>query len=72
MALSEAALKREFLGLFGAMRRSPMGEEEYAERMAKIVTDYVKTATVEVSAGIPVATPAGPGSTSAPGTGRLT
>jgi len=72
MAMSEAALKNTLLTLFQSMRASPMSEEEYAEFMADIITAHVRTATVTVDAGIPVGTPAGPGATTAPGTGSLT
>ena len=72
MAMSEDALKNTLQTLFRLMRASPMSEEEYAEFMAAIITAHVRTATVTVDAGIPVGTLAGPGSTTAPGTGRLT
>ena len=59
------------LALFRDMRSSPMTEEEYADRMAAMIGDFVRSATVTVDAGIAVSTPAGPGATSSPGTGRL-
>ncbi|MDR0451276.1 MAG: hypothetical protein LBH26_08425 [Treponema sp.] len=49
-----------------------MTEADYAARLSEIFTAYIKTATVNVNPGIPVATPQGPGSTSGPGTGTLT
>jgi len=71
MALVEATLRRDMLALFRDMRAAPMTEEEYAGRMAGIITGYIRTATVTVNPGIAVATPAGAGSTTSPGTGRL-
>jgi len=71
MAMSEAALEAAMLGLFREMKDRPMSEGEYAARMAKMITDHVRTAAVTVHPGIPVATPAGPGATSGPGAGRL-
>jgi len=72
MAMSEDALKNALLALYNLTRVSPMSEEEFAEFMAGIITAHIRTATVTVNAGIPVGTPAGPGSTTAPGTGSLT
>jgi hypothetical protein len=71
MALSEASLKSNLSTLFTAMKNAPMSEEEYAARLAAIITAYIKTATVNVNPDIPVTTPSGPGSTSGPGTGSL-
>jgi translation initiation factor 2 alpha subunit (eIF-2alpha) len=53
------------------MNASSMSDADYAAKLAKIINDHIKTATVTVNAGIVVATPSGPGSTSAPGTGSL-
>jgi hypothetical protein len=71
MALVEASLKSSLLNLFNAMNADPMSEEDYAAKPAKIINDHIKTATVTVNPGIAVTTPAGPGATSAPGTGSL-
>jgi NAD kinase len=71
MALVEASLKSSLLDLFYAMNAAPMNEEKYADNLAKIINDHIKTATVTVASGIAVSTPAGPGATSAPGTGGL-
>jgi len=72
MAMSEPALRSSLLNLFQEMRGSPMSEETYAARLAQIITAHVRAAAVTVDAGIPVGTPAGPGATTAPGTGSLT
>jgi hypothetical protein len=71
MALVETSLKSKLLNLFNSMNAAPMSEEDYAANLAKIFNDHIKTAVVTVNAGIAVSTPAGPGATSAPGTGGL-
>ena len=71
MALVEVSLKSDLLSLFTAMKAAPMSEADYAAKLAKIINDHVKTAAVTVNPGIAVTTPAGPGATSAPGTGSL-
>jgi hypothetical protein len=71
MALSEAPLKSSLLNLFNAMNASPMSEDDYAGRLAKIINDHIKTATVTVKPGIAVSTSGGGGATTAPGTGSL-
>jgi hypothetical protein len=71
MALVEAALKANLLSLFDSMNKSPMSGADYAANLAKIINDHIKTADVVVNPGIAVATPAGSGATSAPGTGSL-
>jgi len=65
MALVEATLKTNLLGLFNTMKKNPMSEEDYAANLAKIITDHIKTATV--NPGISVTTSSGTGSTTAPG-----
>jgi len=71
MALVQAALKTNLLTLFNLMKTIEMSEADYADRLATIITDHIKTATVTVQPGQAVTTPAGPGSTSSPGTGSL-
>jgi hypothetical protein len=65
MPLIEATLKTNLLTLFNTMKKTAMSEEDYAVNLAKIITDHIKTATV--NPGIPVATSGGAGSTSGPG-----
>jgi len=65
MALVEATLKASLLTLFKSMKKTEMSEEDYAANLAKIITDHIKTATV--NPGIPVSTSGGAGSTSGPG-----
>lgn len=50
----EENLASQLLVLFQSMHDKPMTEKEYADKLAKIITDHVKTA--EVQPGIPVAT----------------
>jgi hypothetical protein len=75
MALVQATLKQNLITLFNQMKQSEMSEEQYADNLSAIITNYIKTATVTVSAGIPVATAgsaaAQTGATTAPGTGSL-
>jgi translation initiation factor 2 alpha subunit (eIF-2alpha) len=71
MALSQPALKQNLLSLFNLMKQTEMSEEDYADRLATIINNHIKTATVTVNPGIAVTTPSGPGSTNEPGTGTL-
>jgi hypothetical protein len=75
MALVQAALKSDLRSLFNEMRQNEMSESDYADKLAAIITDYIKTAKVTVDAGISVSTSgsaaAQTGSTTAPGTGSL-
>jgi translation initiation factor 2 alpha subunit (eIF-2alpha) len=71
MALEEATLKTNLLGLFNAMKKAPVSEEDYAAKLAKIINDHIKTAAVTVEAGIAVSTSGGGGVTTAPGAGSL-
>ena len=53
--MNESALSATLLALFQSMHSDePMSEKDYADKLAKIITDHIKTA--EVQAGIPVAT----------------
>jgi len=71
MAMAEATLRANLLSLFNTMKDAPMSDADCAARLAQIITAHIRTATVTVDPGIPVATPAGTGSTSGPGTGSL-
>ncbi|MDR0387279.1 MAG: hypothetical protein LBH57_04510 [Treponema sp.] len=71
MALVQAALKTQLATLFNSMKGAPMSEADFADQLASIINNHIKTATVTVNPGIAVATPQGPGSTTAPGTGSL-
>ncbi|MDR2942779.1 MAG: hypothetical protein LBV17_09340 [Treponema sp.] len=54
MALVQATLKANLLTLFNQMKKNEMNEDDYADRLAAIITNFVKTA--EVQPGIPVST----------------
>ncbi|MDR0386762.1 MAG: hypothetical protein LBH57_01875 [Treponema sp.] len=71
MALVQTALKSKFETLFNNMKKSPMSEADFANELAKIINDHIKTAVVTVNAGIAVSTSGGGGATTAPGTGSL-
>jgi hypothetical protein len=75
MALVQATLKSNLLGLFNSMKQSQMSEADFAEQLATIINNHIKTAQVTVNAGIPVATSgsaaAQAGATSGPGSGSL-
>jgi hypothetical protein len=71
MALVEATLKANLLSLFNAMNSTPMSEADYAEKLAMIINEHIKTATVTVNPGIAVSTSGGGGATTAPGSGSL-
>jgi hypothetical protein len=62
MALVQASLKSKLLNLFNAMKNEPMSEAGFADQLAAVISDHIKTATVRVNAGI---------AASAPGTGSL-
>lgn len=44
---------------------------DFAKRLAKVITDHIKTATVTIDPGIPVTVVEGAGATTGPGTGKL-
>lgn len=52
--MNELALSENLLSLFQSMHGEPMSEKDYADALAKIITDHIKTA--EVQAGIAVST----------------
>lgn len=52
--LSDETLSANLLTLFNSMKEKPMGEKDYADKLAKILDDQIKTA--EVQPGITVAT----------------
>jgi hypothetical protein len=76
MALVQATLKTNLLTLFNSMKQNEMSEANFADQLATIINNHIKTAQVTVNAGIPVATTGGPasqtGTTTAPGSGSLT
>jgi hypothetical protein len=75
MALVQATLKTNLLNLFNSMKQSEMSEADFAEQLAMIINNHIKTAQVTVNAGIPVATAGSAasqtGTTTGPGSGSL-
>jgi hypothetical protein len=73
--LVQAALEQNFLTLFNRMKQAEMSEADFAGELAKIINDHIKTASVTVNPGIPVATAgsaaAQSGTTTGPGSGSL-
>lgn len=74
--LNKAALNQAILEILADMeRRDVDSKAEFASRMATAIDLFVKSGTVQVQAGIPVATAgtaaAQTGSTTGPGTGKI-
>lgn len=69
MALDTTTLKNKIQNIFESGAES--NASEVAERLANALEEFVKSGTVTVEEGIPVTTPAGPGSTSGTGTGGI-
>jgi len=67
MALNEGTLSANFLSLFNAMKAKPMSEADYAANLAKIITAYIKTATVNPGINVQVSPVDGTGATTVPG-----
>lgn len=66
--LNKALLKQKLLQMFHA---KPASDDEAAEMLATIITDYVKTATVTTTVTGKCVTPAGDGTIEGSGTGQL-
>lgn len=59
--LNKTELKQSIHELLGDMRkRTEVSDDEFAERLAGIIDEYIKSATITVPAGIPVSTTGGP------------
>jgi hypothetical protein len=76
MALDKATLKSSIQTLLqDMMEREEASFDEFATKLSDAVDIYVKTGTVTVAAGIPVATTGSPsaqtGTTTATGTGTI-
>lgn len=77
MPLQKEPLKQGIVQLMkDMMDRTEPAYDEFADRMSTLIETYVKTATVIVNPGIPVATTGGPaaqtGATTATGSGIIT
>ena len=76
MALNKQALQQGIIRLQQDMqRKTDASMEEYAERLASLIDDYVKSGEVTVAAGISVSTAgtatAQTGATNSTGTGTI-
>jgi hypothetical protein len=67
MALVEAALAANLLGLFNAMKAAPMSEADYAANLAKIINAHILTVQVSPGINVQVSPLDGTGATIAPG-----
>lgn len=77
MALNKQALKQGIIALQQDMqRKTDASMEEYAERLASLIDDFVKSGEVTVQAGIQVSTAgtatAQSGATISEGKGKIT
>jgi hypothetical protein len=76
MPLQKPPLKQGISALMqDMMDKTEPSYDEFAERLSTLIETFVKTGTVTVAVGIPVATAGSPtaqtGSTTAPGTGTI-
>ena len=73
MALNKQALKQGFIALQQDMQRKANASmEEYAERLASLIDDFVKSGEVTVQAGITLQAGAYTGATISEGKGKIT
>ena len=71
MPLVKPTLQQGILALLSEMRqRTEVSDSEFAERLATLIDTYIKSATITIAAGVPVATSGSPtaqtGATTAP------
>lgn len=66
--LNKELLKQNLLQMF---KSKPQSDEEAADKLATIIIDFVKTATVTTTVTGTCATPAGAGTIAGSGTGKL-
>lgn len=72
MALVKETLKNNIKAIIADMRtREGNSDDEYADRMAGAIEDFVKSATITVQQGIPVSVSGGSGSTTSTGTATI-
>ena len=75
MALNKSALKAGIKSLAQSIVDSEGSYDDFADGLATLIDTFVKSGTVTVAAGIPVATAGSPaaqtGATTAPGTGTI-
>ena len=72
MALNKEALKQGIIALLRDMlTKTDNSIEEYAERLASLIDDFVKGGEVTVKSGIPLQAGAYTGATTSTGTGTI-
>lgn len=76
MALVKSKLKETLFSLLSEMReKTEVSDDEFAERLATAIDDYIRSATVTVEAGIAVTTSGSPtsqtGATTSTGIGKI-
>lgn len=76
MALVKSKLKETLFSLLSEMReKTEVSDDEFAERLATAIDDYIRSATVTVEAGIAVTTSGSPtsqtGTTTSKGIGKI-
>lgn len=72
MPLNKPILKSGIQALLTEMRTKEENSDEYfADKLADVIDQYVKTGTVTIQSGIAVTTNTGAGATTAPGTGTI-
>lgn len=70
MALNKAGLKSGIVTLLTEMRsKDEVSDDQYAERLATLIDDYVKTATIKYNTGL--VAPSGGGIVTGTFTGNL-
>lgn len=69
--MSESTLASNLLDLFNSMKQSPMSEKDYADNLAKIITDHIKTAEVQPGIDVKTTGSAAAQTGSTTGTGKI-
>ena len=73
--LNQETFTKQLTQLLDKCRREEKESDFFAEKLAKLITDYIKMATVTAAVGIPVATAGSPsaqtGATTGTGTGTI-
>lgn len=74
MAIVNETIKAEINALIEQTKsqEQPEAQQAFAQGLADIIENAIKSATVTVEPGIAVSTSGGAGATTAPGTGSLT
>lgn len=73
MPIINATIKTQIVGLLNETKvlEQEQAADVFAQRLADLIENALKSATVTIQAGIPVSTTGGAGATTGPGTGSL-